>query len=209
MLKSSIHSLTIALRKETGGPIPFLILGRTNLTLQFRQTKETSEQQPTIFAFTVVVVVILSVSSVLLSRLCHFSHSLSWKLHEAVVISVSSFHPSFQLTPTRIIRSQHATILSHKSISSSVSSLAKRYTQVNRTRQTDGCSFCPSNLAKNNSNSQCSRFSPSLQYGSRGLGALTKRMGREEKRLVKQYVMPVAKEFENNLYRHFCPKPQT
>ena len=39
VIKSSIHSLTIALRNEAGGLIPFLSRGRTNLTLQFRQTK--------------------------------------------------------------------------------------------------------------------------------------------------------------------------
>ena len=39
VIKSSIHSLTIALRNEVGGLIPFLIRGRTNLILQFRQTK--------------------------------------------------------------------------------------------------------------------------------------------------------------------------
>ena len=39
VIKSSIHSLTIALRNEAGGLIPFLSRGRTNLTLQFRQRK--------------------------------------------------------------------------------------------------------------------------------------------------------------------------
>ena len=39
VIKSSIHSLTIALRNEAGGLIPFLSRARTNLTLQFRQTK--------------------------------------------------------------------------------------------------------------------------------------------------------------------------
>ena len=35
----TIHSLTIALRNEAGGLIPFLSRGRTKLTLQFRQNK--------------------------------------------------------------------------------------------------------------------------------------------------------------------------
>ena len=39
LIKSSIHSLTIALRNEAGSLILFLSRGRTNLTLQFRQTK--------------------------------------------------------------------------------------------------------------------------------------------------------------------------
>ena len=39
VIKSSIHSLTIALRNEAGSLIPLLSRGRTNLTLQFRQTK--------------------------------------------------------------------------------------------------------------------------------------------------------------------------
>ena len=39
VIKSSIHSLTIALRIEAGGLIRFLSRGRTNLTLQFRQRK--------------------------------------------------------------------------------------------------------------------------------------------------------------------------
>ena len=39
VIKSSIHSLTIALRNKAGSLIPFLSRGRTNLTLQFRQTK--------------------------------------------------------------------------------------------------------------------------------------------------------------------------
>ena len=39
VIKSSIHSLTIALRNEAGGLISFLSRGRTNLTLQLRQTK--------------------------------------------------------------------------------------------------------------------------------------------------------------------------
>ena len=39
VIKSSNHSLTIALRNEAGGLIRFLSRGKTNLTLQFRQTK--------------------------------------------------------------------------------------------------------------------------------------------------------------------------
>ena len=38
-ITSSIHSLTIAFRSEAGGLIPFSSQGKTNLTLQFRQTK--------------------------------------------------------------------------------------------------------------------------------------------------------------------------
>lgn len=37
VIKSTIHSITISLRSETGALIPFLSRGRTNLTLQFRR----------------------------------------------------------------------------------------------------------------------------------------------------------------------------
>ena len=95
VIKSSVLSLTIALRNEAGGLIPFLSRGSTNLNLHFRQTKQIPKQQPTIFiAFTVVVVVILLSSSVLLSKLCHFPHCLIWKSNEAVVLLVGSFYPS-------------------------------------------------------------------------------------------------------------------
>ena len=40
---------------------------------------------------------------------------------------------------------------------------------------------------------------PARQYGSGGLGAFAMRMGRVAIPLVKQYVMPVAKEFGKNL----------
>lgn len=37
VIKSTIHSITISLRSETGALIPFLSRGRTNMTLQFRR----------------------------------------------------------------------------------------------------------------------------------------------------------------------------
>ena len=47
---------------------------------------------------------------------------------------------------------------------------------------------------------------PARQYGSRGLGAFAIRMGRVAIPLVKQYVMPVAKEFGKNLLSSFVPE---
>ena len=113
VIKSSVHSLTIALRNEAGGAMPFLSQGRTNLTSHFINTKQIPAQQPTIFAFIVVVLVNLLGSSVPLSKLCQFPYSLDWKLHEAVVFLVGSFHPSIQLTAT-FVRSQCVTRVSHK-----------------------------------------------------------------------------------------------
>ena len=40
VVKSSIESLSVALRNETGQLVPFLNRGRTNLTLHFRQRLE-------------------------------------------------------------------------------------------------------------------------------------------------------------------------
>ena len=94
VVKFSIHSLTIAIRNEAQGLIPFLSRGSTNLTLQFRRTKLIPAQQPTKFAFFVVVVVILLSSSMLLSKFCQFLHSLNWKLDDAVVLPAGSFYPS-------------------------------------------------------------------------------------------------------------------
>ena len=47
---------------------------------------------------------------------------------------------------------------------------------------------------------------PARQYGSGGLGAFAMRMGRVAIPLVKQYVMPVAKEFGKNLLSSFVPE---
>ena len=47
---------------------------------------------------------------------------------------------------------------------------------------------------------------PAPQYGSGGLGAFAMRMGRVAIPLVKQYVMPVAKEFGKNLLSSFVPE---
>ena len=47
---------------------------------------------------------------------------------------------------------------------------------------------------------------PARQYGSGGLGAFAVRMGRVAIPLVKQYVMPVAKEFGKNLSSSFVPE---
>ena len=47
---------------------------------------------------------------------------------------------------------------------------------------------------------------PACQYGSGGLGAFAMRMGRVAIPLVKQYVMPVAKEFGKNLLSSFVPE---
>ena len=44
------------------------------------------------------------------------------------------------------------------------------------------------------------------QYGSEGLGAFATRMGFVAIPLVKQYVMPVAKEFGKNLLPSFVPE---
>ena len=46
---------------------------------------------------------------------------------------------------------------------------------------------------------------PARQYGSGGLGAFAMRMGRVAIPLVKQYVMPVAKELGKNLLSSFVP----
>ena len=40
VVKSSIESISVALRNETGQLVPFLSRGRTNLTLHFRQRLE-------------------------------------------------------------------------------------------------------------------------------------------------------------------------
>ena len=50
---------------------------------------------------------------------------------------------------------------------------------------------------------------PARQYVSGRLEAFTIRMGRVAIPLVKQYVMPVAKEFGKNFYRHLCRNSQT
>ena len=47
---------------------------------------------------------------------------------------------------------------------------------------------------------------PARQYGCGGLGAFAMRMGRVAIPLVKQYVMPVAKEFGKNLLSSFVPE---
>ena len=47
---------------------------------------------------------------------------------------------------------------------------------------------------------------PARQYGSGGLGAFAMRMGRVAIPLVKQYVMPLAKEFGKNLLSSFVPE---
>ena len=47
---------------------------------------------------------------------------------------------------------------------------------------------------------------PARQYGSGGFGAFAMRMGLVAIPLVKQYVMPVAKEFGKNLLSSFVPK---
>ena len=47
---------------------------------------------------------------------------------------------------------------------------------------------------------------PARQYGSGGFGAFAMRMGRVAIPLVKQYVMPVAKEFGKNLLSSFVPE---
>ena len=47
---------------------------------------------------------------------------------------------------------------------------------------------------------------PARQYGSGGLGAFAMRMGRVAVPLVKQYVMPVAKDFGKNLLSSFVPE---
>ena len=47
---------------------------------------------------------------------------------------------------------------------------------------------------------------PARQYGSGGLRAFAMRKGRVAIPLVKQYVMPVAKEFGKNLLSSFVPE---
>ena len=47
---------------------------------------------------------------------------------------------------------------------------------------------------------------PACQYGSGGVGVFAMRMGRVAIPLVKQYVMPVAKEFGKNLLSSFVPE---
>ena len=92
MIKSSIHSLTIALRNEAGGLIPFLSRGRTNLTLQLT-TKINSSSTALDFCCHCDCCSHPSLLH-LPSKLCQFPTSLNWKLDEAVVLLVSSFHQS-------------------------------------------------------------------------------------------------------------------
>ena len=47
---------------------------------------------------------------------------------------------------------------------------------------------------------------PACQYGSGGLGAFAMRMGRVAMPLVKQYMMPVAKDFGKNYLSAFVPE---
>ena len=47
---------------------------------------------------------------------------------------------------------------------------------------------------------------PARQYGSGGLGAFAMRMGHVAIPLLKQYAMPVAKEFGKNLLSSFVPE---
>ena len=83
--------------------------------------------------------------------------------------------------------------------------VAKRDTEINRTRQIDGSSLCQSNPARTIGTPNAVTFrGPARQYGSGRLGEFAMRTGRVAMPLVKQYVMPVAKKFGKDLFSAFC-----
>ena len=147
-----------------------------------------------------VVVVILLSYSVLLSKHCQFPHDLNWKLDEAVVLLVGSFDSSISLTATTIVRSQSVTRVSHKRASPLLWSLEKETRRLKqRDRLTDAHFANQIGQKTIRTPNAVALRGLARQYGSGGLGAFAMRMGCVAIPLVKQYVMPVAKEFGKNL----------
>ena len=117
-------------------------------------------------------------------------------------------HPSIHLKATKkIVPSQLLRIVSHKRTSSLLWSLRIKDTEIDRSRRIDGCSPCKSNQQNLFRTPNAVAFRVfARQCGSARLRAFAMRMGRAAIPLVKQYVMPVAKDFGNILLSAFLPE---